>query len=290
MRRGRGFTLIELLVVIAIIALLMGVLMPALSRVRNQAKTAGCLMHLKQWGTMFTMYANDYDGRFPTWVYDRVLAQDPVTGVIGMQQQNWTNYMKPYYMGEPKIRFCPAAKRPKNPSGIGTMDTQFEPKPGSDGMEKHQMLAWGIIGVTPIYSLRKGDGGSYGINGWCAWDSTGRPWGAGPKDNTWLWSSMSMKGADRVPMFMDTTWQAVWVVNNTTPADTDALKQGWKKVSLGLRHGSKAKGGVCMVFADTSARKVETGQMYDRAGERRRPCELYEFKWHRKFHNGDVCP
>ena len=86
MRRGRGFTLIELLVVIAIIALLMGVLMPALSRVRKQAKTAGGLMHLRQWGSIFTMYANDYDGRFPTWQYIPVWRRN-AAGILVEEQQ-----------------------------------------------------------------------------------------------------------------------------------------------------------------------------------------------------------
>jgi prepilin-type N-terminal cleavage/methylation domain-containing protein len=64
MRKSKGFTLIELLVVIAIIALLMSILMPALSRVKKQARTVACLSKLKQWGLWFSMYAEDYNGRF----------------------------------------------------------------------------------------------------------------------------------------------------------------------------------------------------------------------------------
>ena len=63
--KRRGFTLVELLVVIAIIALLMGILMPALARVRQLAFRMVCGTNLSGIGKAMLLYANDNDDELP---------------------------------------------------------------------------------------------------------------------------------------------------------------------------------------------------------------------------------
>jgi prepilin-type N-terminal cleavage/methylation domain-containing protein len=95
-----GFTLIELLVVIAIIALLMAILMPALQRVKKQAKAAACQSNVRQWGLIFRLYADDNEGRLP---------QSIAGGSLTAQEAYWIVATLSYYQDK-KIRLCPSTK------------------------------------------------------------------------------------------------------------------------------------------------------------------------------------
>lgn len=67
-RQGRShqaFTLVELLVVIGIIAVLMGILVPALGKARSSARETQCMNNLRQWGVGFAMYVNQSKGSLP---------------------------------------------------------------------------------------------------------------------------------------------------------------------------------------------------------------------------------
>jgi prepilin-type N-terminal cleavage/methylation domain-containing protein/prepilin-type processing-associated H-X9-DG protein len=126
MRKKRGFTLIELLVVIAIIALLLSILMPALSKAKDLAMGAACKGNLKNYTFAISMYCDDYDGKFPQAerCYFSQLTPYPVeSSVTDPLHLRWCNgdvdlKSHPEYGGQmfeylmdAKSFICPAFKR-----------------------------------------------------------------------------------------------------------------------------------------------------------------------------------
>lgn len=84
------FTLVELLVVIAIIGILASILLPALSKAKELAKSSTCISNLKQSGTAWMLYGNDFDGYMPANRPDDTFVYQPSGSTI---YNAWDSYV-----------------------------------------------------------------------------------------------------------------------------------------------------------------------------------------------------
>ena len=263
MDKRRGFTLVELLVVIAIIALLMSILMPALGRVKKQAKSVLCQSNMKQWGNCYAMYADVWDGSTPAgW-----LASTTLPTPMDYAKCYWMEALRPYYMNEGDLRLCATATKPMSRTGKA---------PGT-------FTAWGIFGDPGQLDrigepwgwcyVVIGDYGSTGNNGWIA---------DPPPDVTpdlgedhpvaWNWRNFNIKGAGQVPMHGGNQWIDAWpMVTDEIPLYEGEPCGSYSDYTHMVRIClNRHDGFVNWVFMDYSVRAIGLK-------------ELWKFKWHRRY-------
>jgi prepilin-type N-terminal cleavage/methylation domain-containing protein len=233
MNRPRGFTLIELLVVISIIALLMAILMPALNRVREQAREVVCRSHLQQWSLCFAMYTDSYDGRFMPGI-----DEDWATG-----RYSWIYTLIPYY-DAPKIRLCPRAQRTQQQGGVlphTAWDVSIT-NPGDFSFLR-----------DPTYKV-----GSYGINWWV--NDTDRVQAGHDPANRWR--RAGQKNPSAIPVLQDCGFMLVRPEPPDPAPKMDgeflwSFGGGMRRVCTNRHHG-----GINMLFMDWSTQKVRLKELW----------------------------
>ncbi len=124
--KQKNFTLIELLVVIAIIAILAGMLLPALNSAREKAREIECLNNLKQSGFALNGYVNDFQSYFPP-VHGGTYG-NPERGDGSPDLLEWHTYMEPYGL-QPKHLRCASDQAVRH-----AVDTDTDP----DAWQKRQ--------------------------------------------------------------------------------------------------------------------------------------------------------
>ncbi|UCF16875.1 MAG: prepilin-type N-terminal cleavage/methylation domain-containing protein [Phycisphaerales bacterium] len=255
MHRQRGFTLIELLVVIAIIALLLAILMPALSRVKRQARSVTCQALLKQWGTIWSMYCDDNNGFFSNGFIRNA----------GWHRGEWVICLRHLYRTKTNILQCPSATKrlPTGQQWGSTYNTYWMPTGGND--------TGGMGGEEP----------SYGGNNWIYNPSKGRTH-IQNRPAAWNWRTKDVSGSNEIPVFADTMWRGGGPCYRIT--DTGPFNPGfnrivppeydgqWRNYVYEMMHFAinRHETGTNMLFMDFTVRKVGLK-------------ELWKLKWHRNY-------
>ncbi len=248
MIRRRAFTLIELLVVIAIIAVLMAILMPALNRVKKQARAAACMAQIKQWGLYFSMYAQENNQRF----------MGGLGGGVGGSNNRWISAMAGYHKWDMDMFCCPNATK--------EWFDEFGNNLGVEGTYLGSTTAWGYYTKDDWPEPVKG---SYGINSYCNNPQGGGiPHGRSASEH---WRGPDVRGAAYVPLFLDALRYNGWPLDADVPPDDD--KVDWSGSDIGQMDRycvNRHDGFSTALFLDFSARRVGLK-------------ELWTLKWHKSY-------